>query len=340
MAGLTSRSHDAGFFVILPAYYTTSEIALFSSVEYISAWAAPMSTQEHADLFQKRGADATLQYLWDRLQARDLSQDEALALVSAVHRELGQSKAAQPNVYATYSRFMEALNEGMPLVHDYVVARWNESRYAVRKQARMEPYDPVDGDERAGTTQIASQAAPGLDPVVRSGETEAAEVGGEGGGGEEGEEEGDEEGKEQEAEKPAPEPNEGGDLDGEEDPTPDEEEPETEGNRDSKIDDGEVNEAAEQEEAGAAEGPEVEAEDQPTEGAAEEPEETAEDEPHADGEPAESGVEKPEASEREADQGEGGGAEDEKEWPQEEGPEPSESENQADGEGEEIAGAE
>src|SRR5512143_917689 len=49
----------------------------------------PMPTSQRNPLFHLSGPEARLDYLWSRLDQRDLSQDEALALISAVHREIG-----------------------------------------------------------------------------------------------------------------------------------------------------------------------------------------------------------------------------------------------------------
>src|SRR5512138_1603745 len=104
------------------------------------------------ELLHKPGPEEALDYLWGRLQDRDLSEDEALALLSAVHSELS-SRRADPKMYFAYSRFMESLSKDMPVVHDYVVANWVQSRRRGRETKRAQSESPAepgaeDGQER------------------------------------------------------------------------------------------------------------------------------------------------------------------------------------------------
>jgi hypothetical protein len=121
-----------------------------------------MATSPHGILFQISGPGATLDYLWSRLGNRDLAQDEALAMVSAVHRQIGRARAEEPSVYASYSRFMETLSRQMPVVHDFVVARWSESRYARR---RMQPM--ADDSDVAEVPVATSRALLASQSMVR-----------------------------------------------------------------------------------------------------------------------------------------------------------------------------
>ncbi|MCL4529888.1 MAG: ABC transporter permease [Chloroflexi bacterium] len=85
-----------------------------------------MAKFDHKDLFGKTGPGDMLDYLQSHLQARDLSRDEALAILGAVHVELTNPKDSNRGVYQKYSQFMEALHSEMPDVHDFVVSAWGE----------------------------------------------------------------------------------------------------------------------------------------------------------------------------------------------------------------------
>ncbi len=145
-------------------------------------------TFEHDELFHEAGPEEALNYLWGRLQDRDLSGEEALALLGAVHRQLGSERAGDPKVYFAYTRFMESLSREMPLVHDYVVARWIENRRLARRETR-DADDPEPGgmDEdgpaavRPNTPIAATQPVRSFAPVPVSagGSAEGPEEAGE-----------------------------------------------------------------------------------------------------------------------------------------------------------------
>jgi hypothetical protein len=120
-----------------------------------------MSTLPRTELFHRPGPDATLQYLWSRLQNRDLSETEALAVLGALHHELGQSKAQEPKVYSSYSHFMASLDHEMPTVHHYVVAAWTENRYARKRQVLSTPtVEPVDDIPEPSPDEEATPTTP------------------------------------------------------------------------------------------------------------------------------------------------------------------------------------
>ena len=97
------------------------------------------------ELYRTPRPEEALDYLWGRLQDRDLSQDEALALLSAVHHQLSIARAGDPRAYFAYTRFMESLSREMPVVHDYVVARWIEQRRGAQTNGRR-PAEVRSGD--------------------------------------------------------------------------------------------------------------------------------------------------------------------------------------------------
>ena len=155
-------------------YYTTHEIALFSGLEYIRSGSFTMPISQHSNLLQRAGPDATMSYLWSRLGNRDLSQDEALALIGAVHHQLGQARAEDPRLYSSYSRFMESLNRQMPVVHDFVVAKWSESRYAGRRE-RRDGQDNLPEPEAEAELTDSQPAGAHVEPVQAVRSDQAAE---------------------------------------------------------------------------------------------------------------------------------------------------------------------
>ena len=107
---------------------------------------------EYNNLFSETGPRNMLEYLQSRLVARDLSADEALAMLSAVHEELNDPANMDRGVYQKYSEFMETLRTEMPDVHAYVVSAW-ERRGENREKAHEEVErtdDDVEGDELSG----------------------------------------------------------------------------------------------------------------------------------------------------------------------------------------------
>lgn len=117
-----------------------------------------MAEFDHKDLFGNTGTRDMLDYLQSHLQARDLSGDEALAMLSAVHAELTKPKDSNRGVYQKYSKFMEALHSEMPDVHDFVVTAWGE-RNGV--QADLEAAEEVKEEEG----EIAG--GPGMPPFLQ-----------------------------------------------------------------------------------------------------------------------------------------------------------------------------
>jgi hypothetical protein len=108
-----------------------------------------MSASEHNHLFNQTGPQSMLDYLQSRLAARDLSAEEALAMLGAVHEELNNPANADRGAYQRYSEFMESLRTEMPDVHDYVVSAWGqrgESKDKTEKDDERE-YDNVEAGE-------------------------------------------------------------------------------------------------------------------------------------------------------------------------------------------------
>jgi hypothetical protein len=304
-----------------------------------------MSTPQRAALFHRPGPEATLQYLWSRLQSRDLTGAEALAMLGALHHDLGQSKAQEPKVYCAYSRFMESLDKQMPAVHHYVVAAWTENRYARRQQITAarpaETYEVL--PEISPTDEVphnaAVTAAPVLHPAVVAGE--GAEVAEEPGEPAEDDEDDpaevrkavtathDSGGEEQDDDESESEP------ESEDKSKPDEDDLEDEAPEDDVLES-----SAQQEEASES----VEAEDQAQESAQDE-DSGADETPDAEESESDVEVEPEEGNDLQSEASEQGtvaegadSGEEEREWPQEEEREIDEPLEGFGGEGEEPAG--
>ncbi len=305
-------------------------IADSSRLEYIVALAMSTHTFPHDELFHEPGPEEALNYLWGRLQDRDLSGEEALALLGAVHRQLGSERAGDPKVYFAYTRFMESLSREMPLVHDYVVARWIENRRSARRETR-DSGDPEPGsmDEDGPAAVPASTPVAATQPVRSFSPVPVSAGGGA---------EGPEEAGESDADEKKDDPDEGSSLrerDTDADPTGDDEAdtyPDEAGDAQqleaTEADEDTADELSEQEEASEAEEREAEpAEADPDP----ETQEASVEEDQADDGPADSA----DASEP-ADEGAGETAETEGgEWPAEEEPEPPEPTEEMEGEGDE-----
>ena len=139
---------------------------------------------ENSNLFGESGPRNMLDYLQSRLAARDLSGEEALAMLSAVHQELTNPTTADRGLYQKYSGFMEALQAQMPEIHAYVVSAWKQHAEGKGETDQTDERidDAVESSEafEAGKPVLAK----GIGSVTFEGSDELDEEGGE----EEGEE--------------------------------------------------------------------------------------------------------------------------------------------------------
>ena len=124
-----------------------------------------MPASEYNNLFNQTGPQSMLDYLQSHLAARDLSAEEALAMLGAVHEELNNPAHADPGVYQRYSEFMESLRTEMPAVHDYVVSAWGqrgENKDKTEKDDESE-YDNLEAGERpeSGNVETSKKSESG-----------------------------------------------------------------------------------------------------------------------------------------------------------------------------------
>ena len=282
-----------------------------------------MPISKRAELFRRPGPEAALQYLWSRLQDRDLSGAEALAILGAVHHELSQSSGVERRLYASYSRFIGSLDKQMPAVHHYVVAAWTENHFArkrlealARKAASFDEIPAADpGDLMDRVTSHMTAAGFQLIPLAEVGGEDLEEPGG-------GEEE--DEGEDEHSEPRKGERGEGGNAEQAEEDGSEEESEEKPGDREPE----ELEEDAEDDPVMETSGEEADVDDAAE---ADEPEgnepEPIEDE--ASAEPEEAEPIPPEWDEEEtgaADESPeletGAAGDEEPEWPEMEQPEP------------------
>ena len=151
---------------------------------------------EYNNLFGQTGSESMLDYLQSRLAARDLSAEEALAMLGAVHQELNNPANVDRAMYQKYSEFMESLRTEMPDVHDYVVSAWGQ-RGENKDTTDKEDERDDDNAEAGENSELGDVAA------VKKSEAESSEDGdaSEDGGDEEGGEEGDEPDKDEDERK-------------------------------------------------------------------------------------------------------------------------------------------
>jgi hypothetical protein len=98
------------------------------------------------DLFHESGPKGMLEYLYSRLEARDLSGEEALALLGAIHQQLSHAEIKDPALFRSYAAFIEQLRVEMPEIHDYIISsQAPRGTGALRAAGTVEDAEFVDG---------------------------------------------------------------------------------------------------------------------------------------------------------------------------------------------------
>jgi len=121
-----------------------------------------MSIPEFNDLFRDPGPQGILELLFSKLEANDLSTDEALAMLSAVHEELGQGAVADSKVYQSYSGFMKVLQHEKPDIYDYVISSWNQ-------RIKTDSSEEDDGDTNIGESVTSDSNLQGIEASSEKG---------------------------------------------------------------------------------------------------------------------------------------------------------------------------
>ncbi len=131
-----------------------------------------MSIPESNNLFHGSNSRQILNYFLSQLQAGDLSSEEALAMLSAVHADLGKGSLADPTVYQSYSSAMKSLQQLMPKVYDYVVSTWGREKKAESLDWEIQDtgFDEVDKDELKPNIFDADNKGKGFNGIKVSGD--------------------------------------------------------------------------------------------------------------------------------------------------------------------------
>lgn len=114
----------------------------------------------HNDLFHESDPRELLDYLGKRLAARDLSSEEALAMLGSLHEALSAQKI-DPQTYLKYSEFMENLRQQMPQVYNFVADSWNKrggSDRTTGDEGLAEADQTEKAEEGASSSKIESQS--------------------------------------------------------------------------------------------------------------------------------------------------------------------------------------
>jgi len=118
-----------------------------------------MSIPEFNNLFHNSGPQETLDFLLSKIEVNDLSPEEALAMLSLVHEELGEGKKHDPKVFQSYNNFMKFLQREKPELYDYVVSAWKKRSENV---SAVEESQNVNLDETV--TDVSSLQKDGVRP--------------------------------------------------------------------------------------------------------------------------------------------------------------------------------
>src|SRR6266540_2805011 len=115
--------------------------------------------RNHRDLFIHSDISHKLDLFQSLLDSKDLTFDEALALLSAVHAELRHPKVHPSSMYIRYAEAVESLHQQMSDVHDQVVNAWQAKRGIIHSgknsvEANEEPVEAVEkGEEEHEETE-------------------------------------------------------------------------------------------------------------------------------------------------------------------------------------------
>jgi hypothetical protein len=118
-----------------------------------------MSIPKFNDLFHDSGAQGILNLLLSKLEANDLSTEEALAMLSAVHEELGQGSNTGPKVYKSYTDFLKNLQRVKPEIYDHVVSSWNRRNQMGSSEETGQDENIEDNDTIASNPQEVEAGA-------------------------------------------------------------------------------------------------------------------------------------------------------------------------------------
>ncbi len=83
-------------------------------------------SQDHHDLFHSSGTSDKLDLFQSLLDSKDLTSDEALALLNSIHRELQHPQEHKSSMHIRYAEAMESLRKQMPEIHEQILNSWRQ----------------------------------------------------------------------------------------------------------------------------------------------------------------------------------------------------------------------
>jgi hypothetical protein len=118
-----------------------------------------MSIPDFNNLFQDSGPQGILDFLLSKIEVNDLSQEEALAMLSAVHEEMTEKGGNDPKIFQSYNNFMKFLEREKPELFEFVVANWKDKKDTIPSARRDQGAD-IDGtdsmEDSSKTTETKS----------------------------------------------------------------------------------------------------------------------------------------------------------------------------------------
>src|ERR1051325_10518132 len=108
--------------------------------------------QNRHDLFRRSGTSDKLTLFQSLLDSKELTSDQALALLTAIRNELEQPQQRSSSHYRQYAKAIESLHRSMPDVYEQVVDAWQQKR-----QPPAPPQSPIAESAKAepGTSRTA-----------------------------------------------------------------------------------------------------------------------------------------------------------------------------------------
>jgi hypothetical protein len=105
-----------------------------------------MSIPNFNNLFKDSGSQEILDFLLSKIEANDLSPEEALAMISAVHEEMTEGTPADPKVFQSYNNFMKFLEREKPDIFEFVASNWKDKK-GTTQSVRSDQNPKLDGTD-------------------------------------------------------------------------------------------------------------------------------------------------------------------------------------------------
>jgi hypothetical protein len=135
--------------------------------------------QNRHDLFRSSDAADKLNLLQSLLDSKDLTSNQALALLTAIRNDLEQPQRGSSSTYRQYGAVIEALHKQMPEIYEQAVHAWQQRRREsppvkrpvaslMTESVRAES-EPGRGAESEGVEELRAEAeeqVPGGHPIA------------------------------------------------------------------------------------------------------------------------------------------------------------------------------